>query len=510
MFTSASLTLVVVTRDRLLRADFASRAAEEPTSCVVRPRPETDDAGALVATALGLHPAKPRRTYVLTVDAWTHTLELPTSNVAQVPPDELRRMLAFEAEPLSGLSAFDAATASATWGDRDGSRTFWVTQVSASARDAMDEAVRSAGGRLAGVLHPGGVPAALAVDAPTDSAARVEFWPGAVVRTAWLQGALVTARVDDAGMPSDRRSTAEQWRSSIGVAAVETLTADYASADTDPRHVDLSDEATLARWLAAWNRSLRSTKPVVPTVAAPARPMSPQTRNAAALAITLLVCGACYGHHRYVADEIDAATRELERVQAPGVELASLTKKTVDAEATLKKQQDATQKLRDAADSADAVLKMHRTRLAELLRRLAAHHDGRWYVSKIDGSSGLLSIHGSTTHPRNVTALTATLSREFHDLGWALGPADQALALVHDENGLWNFELRFRDVLYDAENKPPSVTDAEDPVPTDAAPRPEPPAATPPKSAAPKPAAPPPGRNTAPPPKTAFLEGTGT
>ncbi len=507
MFTSASLTLVVITRDRLIRADFASRTASEPSSCVVRPRPETDDAGTLVSTALGFHAVKPRRTFVLTTDAWTHTLELPTSNVAKLPPDELRQMLAFEAEPISGLSAFDAATAFADSGDRDGARSFWVTQIAASARDAMDEAVRAAGGRLAGVLHPGGVPAALAVGASTDSAARVEFWPGAVVRTAMLKSAVVNARVDDAGLASDWQSAAEQWRTAAGVETVETLAADYLAPVADERLIELTDEATLGRWLAAWNRCLSAACATVPTIGPPIRPLSPQTRNAVALAISAVVCGVCYGHHTYVETNLAAVTKELEIVQAPGIELASLTKKTADAEATLKKQQESTQKLRDASTAAEIVLKMHRTRLAELLRRLAAHHDGSWFVSHIDGNSGLLSLRGSTTDPRNVAALTSTLSREFTTLGWALGPADQSLTVVHEDDGLWNFELRFHDVLYDDENKPHAAA-GEANTKGKGAPSPTPPRPRPLPTAQPaRPAAPAPDRRAPGSDSTAFAEG---
>ena len=455
MLRNKSNTLLVISRDRILRADFASPRAEEPAGLAVADRPDTDDAGALTTAALGLLPGKPGRVFVLTADAWTHTLELPTTNVAKLPDDELRQMLGFEAEPLSGHSAFETTTSFLPLGDKNGSRTFWVTQFNTAARDAVEDAVRLAGGKLGGLLHPGGMPWSLAGNTGTDTAARVEFWPGAAVRVATLQGAIASARVDDSVVSANWIDAAEQWKTTVGVAPVETLVAERGLAEVDPHYFDLADEAVLRRWLAGWNRALAGDKRTAPTILAPARPMTPQQRNAIALVLTLIVFGACYGHNRMVTSGIDAATAEQTRLEAPGKELAEITKKIGENQTALKKDTDALAKLRTNSKQIQALLAMHRTRLPELLRRLSSHHDADWFITSISGDEGTLRIRGSTTHPANVTQLTATLSREFWDLGWGLGPAEQSLAVVNEDNGLWVFELQFHDVLYDEANPAP-------------------------------------------------------
>src|SRR5690242_5504684 len=97
---SQPLTLVALLPDRLVRADFASARAAEPAQFSVRERPEIDDQASLVEIALSLTAKKPGRTFVLSSELWTHTLGLSLANLRNSTPEDVRQMLAFDAEPL--------------------------------------------------------------------------------------------------------------------------------------------------------------------------------------------------------------------------------------------------------------------------------------------------------------------------------------------------------------------------------------------------------------------------
>src|SRR5262245_6046890 len=127
MLLSSTTTLLVVSRDRVIRATFGSPRDAAPTSLAVRERPETDDPIAGVVAALGNDKRSPGRVFVLSSDIWTRTLDMPAGNVANLAEEELRYALAFEAEPLSGLAASEAATAAVPLATTRGMQTVWMT-----------------------------------------------------------------------------------------------------------------------------------------------------------------------------------------------------------------------------------------------------------------------------------------------------------------------------------------------------------------------------------------------
>src|SRR5262249_5734208 len=133
MFGPSVRTLIVITHDRLIRADFASRAASEPELCASSERPDMGDLPGLVSIAISLVPRKPRRVVVLASDFWTQTIEI--AGVSTASDEELEQILAFEAEPLSSISAFEAVTAAVSLGQSGGTRRYWVTQTLTSARN---------------------------------------------------------------------------------------------------------------------------------------------------------------------------------------------------------------------------------------------------------------------------------------------------------------------------------------------------------------------------------------
>ena len=117
---------------------------------------------------------------MLSTDFWTQTLALPAQTTAGVKNDELGRALGFEAEPFSGLSALETIVGYVPQPGHGAERFFWLTQVPRTLLEQVEYVVERAGGRLAGLGHPGGVPHVLCrpAEPPETAVGRKSWSPG--------------------------------------------------------------------------------------------------------------------------------------------------------------------------------------------------------------------------------------------------------------------------------------------------------------------------------------------
>lgn len=442
-----STTLVVVTRDRLIRADFAGATAAEPTALAIRERPHIDETATLVEMALAAERRKPGRTFVLLADAWTHTLGVAATTTHGMSSAELLQTLAFEAEPLSNMSAFESVTATTSLGETAGQRLYWITQIPTAVRDQIQDAVRAAGGRLAGVLHPGGVPQTLEEQPPAVLSGRVEYWPGATLRIVAREGVVTRARVDDSGSAAGWYDAVDSWKRESGAGQAAALVAEGrlpldAAAD---EYFTLSDETVLRRWLAAWNRTLAAKEPAVPVVPAEVKPFSKQQRAAISVVLAIAALGVCYGHTRWIESELSTIAAEKTRLAAPGQQIALMKTQAATIEKDMKTTSAERDKLAAEVKQAEEVFDSHRRRLSELLRRLADDSNHDWVLQRIDGTGREVKLTGVTMHPEHISVLAEGMSTDLQRLGWTVDPPKQTARNQLDDGGPWTFELRLHD-----------------------------------------------------------------
>lgn len=138
-------TLLLVTSSRIARADFDGALWE----CKTAPRPASDAVG--TALALG---GKAGAVWVLSEDVFEHRVVLNAAQVTGLTPEQLERALSFEVEPFSGIAVAESVTGFY----RNAEGVFDVIELTLAARDSIVRAVTEAGGRLAGIAHPGSVP----------------------------------------------------------------------------------------------------------------------------------------------------------------------------------------------------------------------------------------------------------------------------------------------------------------------------------------------------------------
>ena len=158
MARRATTTIVLITRQALVRTDF--RGGRQPVLANLwqQPRPELDDPSVLVEAALALGPKVGRQVFVLSTDFWSQTLPLPTSRTRGLTEEEVAGALNFEAETLSGQSALETVLGQRLLKSTSGENLYWVLQLKTYDRDRIADIVYQAGGRLEGLGHPSCLP----------------------------------------------------------------------------------------------------------------------------------------------------------------------------------------------------------------------------------------------------------------------------------------------------------------------------------------------------------------
>ena len=218
---------------------------------------------------------------VLSTDFFAQSIRLPDRQTQGLAEDDLRRVLAFEAEPFSqispdaGLLAFAPGAAGA-----DGSRTWEVMQVARQDAEALEGAARAARLRLAGLGVPPRTFDPAVADAPdllktlADGTASQPLVSPATttrggdagrLRSALLAAALVaclaTYGVQESMLSKARAELSRREISAQGVAGLQRQLQDIQGriAEVERARAEAADAAgRLVAYRAAWGGLLRS------------------------------------------------------------------------------------------------------------------------------------------------------------------------------------------------------------------------------------------------------------
>ena len=443
MASRPATTVLLLTRSAIVRADFGRGAQPKSLGLWTQPRPEVSDLPTLVEVALGLGPAPGKNVWILTTDVWTQALVLTGGQGLnnRLGDEELAAALNFEAESLSGQSAFESVAAFRRLPRGAG---YWVTQVRSADLAQIDEAVCRVGGRLAGIGHPAGLPRALAsagrADAPWE---RVELWPDAVIGLHGDGQGNLHVHVQNTD-PSIGRWQNEwnAWRESRGSALRHEILAGpgvVAPLDSAATVIRLDDEAALLSWSTAWVHEARAT-PAAPMVRPQRRPMSSGQRTLAALALGVLVALGCIGHFQWMDRGVMEMQEKTKQALAPGTKLEEYRKEAKTLEAKIAELKTEQGKLEYGLRA----LTLQRQRLADFLTQLSAQQTEDLVVEKIDLNVGEPSLHGLCLRPDQADQFATGLGQALSDSGWEVHAATKKARGVAADGGPWTFEIHFR------------------------------------------------------------------
>lgn len=451
MASRSKQTILVITRDLVTRADFRAGGWVRDVGLWQQARPAVEDFPSLVEAALRLGPKRVGRVWVLSSEIWTQTISLPIETVAGLAGDELNRSLAFEAEPLSGIGAFDSHVAHVELPGEGDQRRFWLTQILASHLDQIEYIVEQAGGRLAGVGHPSGLPRPMTpAAARAGTWRRVELWPDAVIYLYAATGHPLVVHVLNTDPKGDR------WRADVdrrlgavpASAAQETLcgTAAVAIAEMDAEQVvNLCDQLQLEEWLRAWAEQLSESVSETPLVRPPKRPLSTGRRRAMAILLGLLALLFCVGHYLLIQKERQTAMAKTEKLLEPKTQLDALNKQFEEQAEKRQALQEQVDTRRNDLRRCEAVLYAQRQRFARLLRVLAEHGGDGLLVRKIDGSGDEVAVNGVCLRPELANGLAVALDKAVGSLGWEVEPPDKEAQSLRVDGSPWTFEIRLHE-----------------------------------------------------------------
>lgn len=462
MATRTSNTILLITRDRLARADFDKHGAL--AGLHEQPAPAVEDLPSLVEAAVRLSSVRPGRVWVLTTEIWAQTLTLPEETVSNLSPEDLGRAVAFEAEPLSGVTAADSLVGCVDQGSDDGQRRLWAVQIPLALPDQVEYIVRQAGGRLAGLGHPGGLPRSLIGLADSRVVwQRIELWPGAMVVVRGGAGqAPTTLIVNNDPKPGRWTTDLQRWLPEQQHAVhQESLhaSASVATSELDPlARLSLDDPEALGEFLVAWAAELSAKSPGVPLVRSARRPLSSGQKWAVAAAAALLALAFCSGHFVWMKQRMATRQAEIVRLRGP-IELFNQAKKEVEGLRKQREQLDAGYgKLQGDLEQCRKVLEAQQNRLRSLLKALAESKLEEVTIEKIDGSGDELVLYGTCLEAGMADELAALLAPKMEPLGWRVQlPSKKAQELFTD-HGPWKFELRIVDGLAEPKPRPSSPT----------------------------------------------------
>lgn len=448
-------TILLITRQTLVRADLSRGPKRQLLGLWQQPRPDLRDLPALAEAALLLGPKPGRRVWVLSTDLWIQTLELPVQKTTGLSESELAGALNFEIEALSGLSSFEAAAGYVSLERVQGQQHFWMVQARASDIEQLDNMVAGGGSKLMGVGHPGGVcqqPLLLEGNGRR-SWQRVELWPDAVVALASpALGAALGPRLDS---PAVQVFTADpqmgRWKADI---------ADWRRGQSEPEHsemlvafgiagpadsqkeqiVNLEDNEQFALWLFAAAEQLERKQPIVPLL----RP-GPHTwsqaqlrRLAAGLAVaSLALCVLIFWVWSW---RIRTTQAETAILQEPARRLPELQKQLSESE----KQRTELKQETDRLKRGLARLANQRERPARLLALLAEHAPEELLIQKIDSNDGEPHIRGVCLRPELADQLASALAERLRPYGWEV-QAHRKQAKEHRSDGApWEFDIAMK------------------------------------------------------------------
>ena len=441
---AASLTILLITPERVVRADFTGGSSPRPAGLWVEEAPPTDLVSA-VETALWLGPGKVKRVWVLSTDVWTQTLSLPQRAVAGLSVRQVARALAYEAEPVSGIAATDASTGYRELGREAGDQRYWLSKLPSYELNQIVDTVGRVGGRLMGVAHPAGL--GEAGGGGDTGQARVELWPGQVVFD------------DGAGLvelaPADPRTTAwtsvapPGWATPDRVSRVIVLTCSTELAmPVEPQpdtYRQLGDEAVLAPWLTACAAALSTSNTPAPVVRPEARPMTAQRRGMLTLALLAAALLLCIGHYAIFGTLLGDAQARVNELEADARRAAGDRSQATKANAQLKQLTGDTAYLRRQIDLRENTLAAHRGRWTHLLTLLSLQCDGDLIVNRIEQQGYDLKVSGLCLSPQMADALATTMQDKLSPWGWQVQPATKRALMRAEGGGPWAFELSIKD-----------------------------------------------------------------
>ncbi|MEM9943673.1 MAG: hypothetical protein AAF939_19070 [Planctomycetota bacterium] len=432
-------TLLLITESTLGRFDLSSGTIPQVTQSWVRPSFASQSAGTLVDAALRLGKSRNRQVTVITTRCWTGPVTIGSDLIASSTGDDLKQIVALEAETYSGISAFESSTSIVQLPpDALGDPQFWLTQIQDHDFKSIEDALRQAGAKLTGIAHPA-VPVINEVSSPTEQWSTLQTWDESTLLMRGNGEAIADLHSMSSGIQSQRtvqefenffqgvdNDLSLQW---IGAEELPKTLAKLPRCQ-DHHRTDISSESDLHRWATAWSRSQTKQSGTTPLIAVPKRPMSKEVGIAIAAILGLLMMALCYGHYLYTSHEladIDASIEVMagrqEDLQEDESRLVKLNQELDVARLKNIEISNDIEKSKQDLQRAKKIIVQKNNRWLSLVSSLIEVYDPNGWISEIRSTENTVSIHGLATNDTIVHHIAAQLESAPLAESWKILPA---------------------------------------------------------------------------------------
>lgn len=444
-------TLLLVTAVKTFRIDVDKKGVMQGEIQTIEVDcPAVNGLPQAVAACAGQGPALGRRLWLLTAALPMTLLSLPSMQVQGVDEQTLLQALQFELEGLTGQSAQNTQLAYQLLNVRDEMNYYRVSQLDDLLFEDILKAVKKAGSRLAGLLHPGGLPAPLGQTDGKDWL-RIECWPERI---------LVLRQNAAHGLSMENFATASnRWQAELEQWLAEQSGADYSETlynnklellpNTDFT-LRLNDGENIALWLDSWAGLLLQKAPLPAPVLQPRSRINRELLLIAASAVgALLLCIGHFSWHTYLKNHYQ---EKVDKLQQTNQSMAALRKDITsnqDERDALQKQID---RLQNDSDIIPAMIDALQQRPARLLEALARGRPEKLLVERIgvDDAVDKLLITGVTLDALAANQLVAYLEENLRNTGWRIDSPTKKDLGYFQQGGPWEYRIILTDLGIDA------------------------------------------------------------
>lgn len=459
--SKSNLTLLFLTPNRLIRADFAGLQASPVLDQIFEAGapPASEGIPVLADAAFALGPDTRRSIFILSTTVLTQNVILPKAKAAALKGPELLNALHFEAEALTGINPFDSALGTVLECQDAQDSTLRIGQMSAADLSTVRHGFARRRSELRGVLHPAGLPRSLGASAPLSpnvSWRRIELWPEQVVCVAGHGDSVCTHLIATAPGRPGWQGEADEWFAARKVdAEPQCLAPDsYLLAQGIGSPLSLSEDANLKAWLTCWAGVLASGAPPVAVIHPPRMPMPDRRRYTLAAAAASVVAGICFLHDLSMRNRERRLNAELASLQLPINHLAALRARGDQLQTEGTRKGSELSEFRDLQSTWSETIQREHRRHAAFLSALAEAAPPDLAVTGISEQTGSVEINALSMSPE-VPQFVTHLASRMNPLGWHLEPPSRKALGLQEDGGPWALKFQLKPAVSQAVQRIP-------------------------------------------------------
>lgn len=388
-------------------------------------------------------PALGRKLWLLPLMLPMTLISLPAMQVQGVDEETLLQALQFELEGLTGQSTQNTQLNYQLLNVRDEMSYYRVSQIDELLFEDILKAAKNAGSRLAGLLHPGGLPEPLGTT-EAENWLRMECWPEQI---------LVLHR-DANGMTMESFATSSsRWHSELEHWLAEQGTVGYSETLFNNKlelvpgtdfALRLNDGENIALWLDRWAGQLLQKNDRPAAIITPRSKLNRELLLISASGLgALLLCIGHFAWHNHQKHHYQELLQELQRAEGS---MAALRKEITSKRDIRDALRERTSKLeKDSAIIPDMLTALQQ-RPARLLEALARGRPGQLLVEAISQDEDDLVIRGAALDALAANQLASYLEQELRGSGWQIGSPTKKDLGYFQQGGPWEFSITLTDL----------------------------------------------------------------